>query len=1132
MPETTAARMATLSGGISKLKAEVRSPGQVADALNTDFSLQHQCAKRAGTSHLYALGASAPTSVWLMCKALEGGQKPVIYAGSSGSVQVFDSSGAAATVVAKPSATTYLAAGTETSRPHTAGKTGTAGCVRIVNPAVTPLAEASDAATVAREHINFETLVGHTGTTIGEVRRVLESTTADRPAALYRYEPGVTTPSTATFDWAQASAHLTEIVKTTKNPQAAKVWFPKFGMSAVAGTYTVLSRTINSVGAFTNYTFEAGDKVFLSAGGTVGAHLIEKKFDSDNIILATDIGEGAVTMQGIGMEIEFEKDFAANPPATLDEYALGLQQAIRDAGATNACVGWIPTDLLSDKSGQIVLTNHYSGALANFNSNAGMVIRAPSAGPYSLLTADACFEDTTPTVVNGNGDGTALSPFERWKVRPVNDQGDAVPDPDTLPIVVKPVQGFGANTTYYNAMVALKPVAYWRLGERYGTGVFDSASDALGVATNTPTLNATSLLSLSGDTNPAMTFGATESVEFASGIPNIRRRGLRAEQLAFSCLFKTTNNTDRLTAFCIKNTSGGAVTQFRVDLNWDGSSMSAGHIYLYAKNGEVLRRTTSAIASLYDGNLHSLIVNSSGFWVDGAAVATTDLSPSGPFAAVTSDAGYASISDASTAFLGTLDEVALLDLTITDAFAAWMNTRARGTNSTALYMVGTEDWAPRTNGDATTNPVPTFIKDGIGITAATNWEGRFAVGAGRTFSTSRAQEEAAFYVKDVSTVTDAAPIDRVVAGADASKITSLTPFGSICVALTDGPSQYELSAADALSIGTLNSRVGITQRVAAVDPVLAGGRLYVVAPTASGTTINGTLLEGEIDEQAVSGFYDDVGQHVRGLINPASIDDLAMGAVTSDGKVILAERGGERLFVYQTAWIGAEKRQSAWSTWDIGGTIKAVCAVDESILMVVLRSGKYILEKWKPEPPEQWPTSAQRMDGRLSVASVSHGAGVTTFTMPTDVPATGIDTAIKSDGTILAATPISSTQFTVPGTLHPITVTAGRSHSAYVTLSRPYQRDLNGQAYIGQSLTHAYVILTATDLTKISATVTVDTRTPASWPVRALGHETTRGRVWTRGPVDRTVITLTLSGAAPVSIGTCEQVLDTVASRT
>lgn len=1124
--------MATLSGGISKLKAEVRSPGQVSDALNTDFSLQHQCAKRAGTAHLYALGASAPTNVWLLCKALEGGQKPVVYTGSDGSVQVFDSTGAAATVVAKATATTYLASGTETSRPHTAGKTGTAGCVRIVNPAVTPLAEASDAATVAREHINFETLTGHTGTTIGEVRRVLESTTADRPAALYRYEPGVTTPSTATFDWAQATAHLTEIVKTTKNPQAAKIWFPKFAINVVGASYTAGTRTINSVGAFTNYTFEAGDKVFVSAGGTVGAHLIEKKVDDDNIILATDIGAGAVTMRGIGMEVAFEKDFAANPPATLDEYALGLQQAIRDAGATNACVGWIPTDLLTDKSGQIILTNHYSGALANFNTTAGMVVRAPAAGPYDLTAADAAFEDTTPTVVNGNGDGTALSPFERWKVRPVNDQSDAVPDADTLPMIVKPVQGFGANTTYYNATIALKPLAYWRLGERYGTGVFDSVSDALGVATNTPTMGATSLLTLTGDTNPAMTFGATESVIFASGIPNLRRRGVLPHAVALEGLFTTSNSAARMTMFSIKNVSGGAVTQFQVDFNWDGSGISAGHIYLTGKNGEILRRTTSAVAAIYNGQLHHILINSSGLWIDGALVPTTDLSPAGPFAAVTSDAGYATISDATNPFLGTLDEVVLHDLTVTTAFAAWRNTRARGTNTTALYMVGTEDWAPRTNGDATTNPVPAFIKDGISLTAATNWEGRFAVGAGRTFSTSRAQEEAAFYVKDVSTVTDAAPIDRVVAGADASKITSLTPLGSICVALTDGPSQYELSAADALSIGTLNSRVGITQRVAAVDPVLAGGRIYVVAPTASGTTINGTLLEGEIDEQAVSGFYDDVGQHVRGLINPASIDDLAMGAVTSDGKVILAERGGERLFVYQTAYIGAEKRQSAWSVWDIGGTIKAVCAVDESILMVVLRSGKYLLEKWKPEPPEQWPTSAQRMDGRVSVASVSQGAGVTTFTMPTDVPATGIDTAVTSSGTILVATPISATQFTVPGSLYPVTVTAGRSHSAYVTLSRPYQRDLNGQAYIGQNLTHAYVILTATDLTKISATVTVDTRPPATWPVRALGHETTRGRVWTRGPVDRTVITLTLTGAAPVSIGTCEQVLDSVASRT
>jgi len=1133
--------MATLAGGISKLKAEVRSPGQVENALNTDFSLQYGCGKRAGTEHLYALGASAPTNVWLICKAIEGGQKPVIYAGSDGSVQVFNSTGTAATVVAKETATTYLASGTETARPATAGKTGTIGSVRIVNPAVIPLAEASDAATFTREHANFETLVGHTGTTIGEVRRVLESTTADRPAGLYRYDPGVVQASTASFTWENAGTITTEVIKVAKNPQGATIWFPKY-LIDTASVYTAATRTITIAGAFTNYEFESGDKLFVSAnaGGTVGGILIESKTDSDNIVLSTDIaGAGTPTLRGIGMEVEFKVDLSETPIATVDEYVLALQRAIRDAGATNACVGWLPKDTEGDKKGEVVLTNHYSGYNATFNSNAGMCVRAPTGTTYSLLAADSAFENTTPTVVNGSGDGTAKAPFDRWTIRPVNAQDDAVPDADTMPAIVKPIQGFGADTTYYDATIALNPLAYWRLNERWGTSAYDSASDAIGTLINSPTLNATSLLT--GDTNPAMTFTAASSeyVSVTGGLPNLARRDVHPHDVCFECLFKTTTNT-AMTLFSIRSSATGGVQQFKVVLNQG----SAGKIRVEAKNGEYIQTSNSAYSQIYDGNVHHLLVTKDAVWLDGASIAITN-SAVGPFGTQTNAAAFATIGcvtnssgTASSFFNGTIDEVAIHDIVPTTAFAAWRNTRARGTNSTALYMVGTEEWTPRTTGDSSSNPAPTFIKDGVPLTAATNWEGRFCVGAGRTFSGSRSQEETAFYVKDVSTVTDAAPIDRVVASADASSITSLTPFGSVCIATTDGPHQYELSAANALSIGTLNSRVGISQRVSAVDPALSGDRIYIVAPTASGSVVNATMLEGTIDEQAVAGFYDDVGQHVRGLINPTDADNLALATVTSDGKIVLIERGGQRLFVYQTAYIGSEKRQSAWSVWNVGGTIEAACAVDESILMVVLRSGKYLLEKWKPEPPEQWPASGtsaaasgQRIDGRVSVASVSSGAGVTTFTMPTDVPATGIDTAIKSDGTILTATPISATQFTVPGTLHPITVTAGRSYSAYVTLSRPFPKDQNGQAYISPQTALAYIVLTATDLTKISATVTVDSRTPATWPVRSLANESRRGRVWTRGPVDRTTVTLTLSGSAPVSIGTLEQILDSVQSR-
>jgi hypothetical protein len=287
-------------------------------------------------------------------------------------------------------------------------------------------------------------------------------------------------------------------------------------------------------------------------------------------------------------------------------------------------------------------------------------------------------------------------------------------------------------------------------------------------------------------------------------------------------------------------------------------------------------------------------------------------------------------------------------------------------------------------------------------------------------------------------LTDADPIDRVIADAESATISGLTVFDAICVATTSGLTHYELSAAGALTPTTLNSRAGYRQKVAGVLPATSGNRIYLVGRTSESTGASATLLEGLIDPQSVQANYDDIGQQFRGVINPSSLDEMELVTVASDGKVILCERGGSRLWVYQTAYVGGDKRQSSWSVWSLDtGIIHAACDEGESILLLVERSGKYLLETWTPEPDSLWPTSAHRMDGRLSLVGGAYAAGVTTFTMPTNVPATGVTNVVKADGTIYAATVTSATQFTVAVNLSGVTVTVGRDFSAWADDPKP-----------------------------------------------------------------------------------------------
>lgn len=1129
MAESASVRSAIFAGGVSKQKPEVRSPGQCEDALNMDFTLKRGADRRAGTVHQVALGASMPASFWKFSQDLENGEKLRVFAGSDGSVKVLNSDGTIATVVSNPFATTYLN-GLSRRPAHAGGKTGGVGAVLISNPSTVPLAKASPSATATGEALNFDTLCCNT-TTSGSVWRVLESTTLDRPAGLYRYQPGTVTTSTAKFalfsTGGVTTSLATHVSKPGNNPMGCRLWFPKFALDTAAATYTAASRTVTIANAFTNYTFAENDKLFVSGVG-VGAWEIESKVDASNIVLKTSPGAFAtLDVRGIGMEVAIEKDFSRDVVSSGETFALALQKAIRDAGATSACVAFDPEDKATDWKGYFTLTNHYSGALANFNAS-GYISRAPSSGAIQDITAANWVFNGSPTITNGSGDGTAKNPSDRWVSRPVNDQADAMLDETTMPVALKVIQGLGQTTTYNAATNLLRPIALWRLGERYGTVAADTIEDApaTGTYTGGPTLGANSLVT--GDTNGAVTFGAGKYVVISNGIPNLTSRNVQTSAVVAEFLY-TSASTNRQTVFVGKATSASSTKVMQIDLNYTGSASTAGHIYFSCTSTRTARRTTNAIANLNDGNKHHVVLSQTGFWFDGALVATTDLSPAGPFAALSDQVGYATISDNTNPVLGTLDEFCLHHITPTDAFASWRNNKARGNSTGPLYMLDTEQWAFRANGDSVSNPTPAFIRDALPITAMANWQNRRCFGAGRTFSASRSSEESAFYVKDVLTVTDAAPIDRVVTASDASSIRDLTVFGSICFATTDGKQHYELSAAGALAIGTLNVRAGVKRPVTDAAPVLSGDLLYMIAPS-DGDGGGQTLLELSLNEQAVQVTADDQGQHVSGFVDPAGTSTFVLIEVPAEGLMMLVQIGSDTIYTYRTAYVGGEKRQAAWSKWTIGGTIKAACSYDTGASFTVLRSGKYLEETWKPQAASLFPASCARMDGQLS-GTGTFAAGNTTWTLGTDIPATGIDRVVTAAGV----------EYTASGTGSTVTVTGvdlsggacllGRWFDAYADQPDVFVRDQNGMAVIGSKATPSFLTITATDVTKVRCKVTVDSRSEQDYPVRPLSANTKVGRAWTRGPSGRTRIRLSIPGVAPVSIGAIEQIADSQGAR-
>lgn len=99
-----------------------------------------------------------------------------------------------------------------------------------------------------------------------------------------------------------------------------------------AGTWTEATKTLTEAGAFTDYTFTAGDRILITGGTgvTVGEYEVSSRTDANNIVLATscstagaDLGTGDITSMGPNTS----GSTLILPPAELQEAI--LDQAVR-----------------------------------------------------------------------------------------------------------------------------------------------------------------------------------------------------------------------------------------------------------------------------------------------------------------------------------------------------------------------------------------------------------------------------------------------------------------------------------------------------------------------------------------------------------------------------------------------------------------------------------------------------------------------------------------------------------------------------------------------------------------------------------------------------------------------------------
>lgn len=415
--------------------------------------------------------------------------------------------------------------------------------------------------------------------------------------------------------------------------------------------------------------------------------------------------------------------------------------------------------------------------------------------------------------------------------------------------------------------------------------------------------------------------------------------------------------------------------------------------------------------------------------VKGRAARFTDLSPHGPANAVveiTGDQGVAGDN-----FFVRFDKTSSGDST-----GVWRETVAPGIpyaidattmphqlvrNGDGTFTFQKATWINREVGDATTNPEPSFV--GRKINDMFFHRNRLGVVAGENTIYSASGDFFRYWRKTVTTLLDDDPVDVANSHIKASTIFNATPFKASLLLFSD-TSQFELGADTTL-----------TPKTATITPTTEYNADRILKPIAVAASVFFGATQGDytqIREYYYSGdaqqndAYDTTAHCPRYL--PAGMFKIT--ASTYDD-VLCAVTAQDPAAIYVYKWFGtAQQRvQSAWTRWEIGGTILGIEFIDSNLYVAVERDGEVWLE-YIPMAQDYIDSSADfvtYLDRRVSSAdlaapSYNSSARTTTFTLPY-APGTECLVTVRGEdgydalavGTKLVVTSRTSTTITVSG---------------------------------------------------------------------------------------------------------------------
>jgi len=263
--------------------------------------------------------------------------------------------------------------------------------------------------------------------------------------------------------------------------------------------------------------------------------------------------------------------------------------------------------------------------------------------------------------------------------------------------------------------------------------------------------------------------------------------------------------------------------------------------------------------------------------------------------------------------------------------------RDRFENGLAVFKLTRGDWKDRDVGDDNSNPMPSFVQDGVPIQSVGTLQNRLYVTAGESVVYTQSNDFFNFFRTTVRTKLDDDPIDVY---ADTNQInvlqSSVTLDGDAVFFSQNG--QFVQRGDQPITKENATLRYASTfESLPNVKPVAGGDVIFFAFGYGRFTGIREFFTDSFTDTKRARPITDHVDEYIEG-------DARLLATSTNRNQLLVLSEPKDTVYVYNFLWQGQERVQSSWSKWVFDGKVAYIAYDNETIYFVIERDGKIELE--------------------------------------------------------------------------------------------------------------------------------------------------------------------------------------------